>query len=949
MALQIFHDCLQDKYSSILGIDLSNDPFSDSAAIWVQHEIDPTRAELLDRDLGVWFKFTVIDQAQNASEMINLEIQRALSDLSQLRHQTRFSEDVIDPSGGWVITLVFCVHETCDSIWRETIQTLRAQSGFSEELSIDVVFYKDNKSLRDQLFSGIGLSHFLLSTRQLFRLNIKELPSWLSADDEVRKMLEEFPTQFHDVSTHQLAKSLTDAILPIRTNQGAPNLPLSPLEIESLEISDVRNIDSLKLSFTSTDDCVGTHIIYGPNGTGKSSLFEALSLAVCGVSKGLEDYLDDADIRTRTGQSYISHVLKPFDNEAKDPRVVLNGESRLANVANDLQEAKQHRFQANGTLLSQEDARAFVLGDSKTLGTKILSGYSTLAQAAQIRAAQEYETVNRQRQTWLRQFNLNLNIKRSRTRWEKLSRYYLDHEISRGSQQIEAWLQTLSEMFPENRSRAASLRERWSVCDSEQSRSRLCDDLAAYGEIGADEGFEAALYNWLDARETLLHEIKQICLDAHNYVDDLKLRRDEIERDLLTLQKWLGQSDPAKSNANQALLDSSATTLQALNVKLNALQLHGQQHRLQYDHLLQLQSDFLRKWAASHPNHCPTCNADHTDVGGISTVVQEIISSLNKQILTERQQYSETYKAIKEIEAQRALNGECPLSDVRRAELAKLLGIEDEQFSSLDALLMLPRQVEVFMSKIDTLAAPPTLMLRSDLRNAAHQLKRRIYDENARGQALWTLPEQWDTVRKALDEQAIKIVQNHLPRTLEAVWAELAMVLTAAKWNLVSRPRMEAKTQRGSERLQIVVGHEMRQVLARHIYNQAEQHTLGLAWFFTRYLSLGRFQHALIAMDDPAQEMDQTTLRAFTRFLQILKRLHIRQQTPLSLVVLLHQEDRALDAARALDHQLISLKWSRRMNPKDAKTSVEHVTLLNPEFKAPLPPVLRKKTENVSV
>ncbi|UUZ78041.1 hypothetical protein LP414_14835 [Polaromonas sp. P1(28)-13] len=152
--------------------------------------------------------------------------------------------------------------------------------------------------------------------------------------------------------------------------------------------------------------------------------------------------------------------------------------------------------------------------------------------------------------------------------------------------------------------------------------------------------------------------------------------------------------------------------------------------------------------------------------------------------------------------------------------------------------------------------------------------------------------------KKVVDGECLLIIQRHLPKTLQAVWAEIAMTITPARWNLADQPRLTAESKRGSESLKILVGGDKRQIGVRHIFNQAENHILGLAWFFTRYLSSGRFRHSLVALDDPAQEMDQTTFRSFTRLIQTFCRLHERYGHPLTLVLLLHQEDRALDAAR---------------------------------------------------
>ena len=65
-------------------------------------------------------------------------------------------------------------------------------------------------------------------------------------------------------------------------------------------------------------------------------------------------------------------------------------------------------------------------------------------------------------------------------------------------------------------------------------------------------------------------------------------------------------------------------------------------------------------------------------------------------------------------------------------------------------------------------------------------------------------------------------------------------------------------------------------------------------------------------LDDPAQDMDQSAFRALCRFLATLLGLYDAAGRPFTLILLLNQEDRAMDAARATGHGLILLGWTGR-------------------------------------
>jgi hypothetical protein len=121
--------------------------------------------------------------------------------------------------------------------------------------------------------------------------------------------------------------------------------------------------------------------------------------------------------------------------------------------------------------------------------------------------------------------------------------------------------------------------------------------------------------------------------------------------------------------------------------------------------------------------------------------------------------------------------------------------------------------------------------------------------------------------------------------------------------------------------------------LAAHILNGAEIQNLGLAWFFTRYLTFGRFHHALLILDNPAQNMDQPTYRDLCRLLESLLRLHRSHRQPLTMLTFFHQDTRALDAARATNGTLHLLRWNKKGTP----VIEEAIRLLQDEHPAPYP------------
>jgi len=949
MVLNELREWLRLSYERLLGQKLELAP-SAASIVWSADNNDSACVHLFDAEIGVWTRIAVIEDVEIAATCILNEVQETLRCLATVRPQINIPANEQDPHGLWSVCMLFLVHRTCEHVWRETIQALRAESGFSEEFGLQVVFYDQSASLSGALDRTGGLPHLLLATRRLLSLDSNKAPSWVSADERVRDMLTTFPSNFDEGAAKKLSEELVAHVFLESGAERNARFPIEPQIVTSLTIKGFRNIDQLTIPFVKKESQVHTQIVFGPNGTGKSSIFEALSLSVSGASKGLEDYLNDPDNRLPNAQQYVANVLSAFggsiERQPVPPLVELNGDSKLSSLATDRDDAKRRRISTDGTLLSQEEARSFVVEDSKTRGARVLAGYSSLAQAAQAYAATEYGTANRLRQEWLRQFGLSLNIKKSSTRWEKICRHFIDSEAPRITSQVDSWLSSVCVAVPGKAPLATELTQLLNASDGEAARVQLTVQLSRLGEIGGDEQCTEILTTWMAKRDRVVQDISALTMELRPHVELLVSQRAEIEKDLRTWHEWRLKR---KNAAGQSIKVSSASNnvgrLHSLEKRLGELGLLGQRHTVHLEHLQRVQGEFLRKWAEHNPNNCPTCNSAHEGDGGIEAVVEKLTRSVASTITRERALYTEIQSQIKEIEKERELNGECPLSEGRRSQIALILGYSPRSFESIDIDLERNEAVNELMYKVDGVIALPALASTTNSNVIATQIWRKISNENSRGEALWSLPDRWDSVKGLLDEKCISIVKQHLPQTLEAVWLEIGMALTSARWNLVCEPQMQADTQRGAEKLRLLATSGSRSVAAKYLYNQAEQHTLGIAWYFTRYLAVGRFHHALVAMDDPAQEMDQTTFRTFTRFLQAFTRLHARRNKPLSLVVLLHQEERALDLARATEQQLTTIKWGRRIKADGPDSSVESLVLLSSEFKAKLPSGLVSTTQ----
>jgi len=207
---------------------------------------------------------------------------------------------------------------------------------------------------------------------------------------------------------------------------------------------------------------------------------------------------------------------------------------------------------------------------------------------------------------------------------------------------------------------------------------------------------------------------------------------------------------------------------------------------------------------------------------------------------------------------------------------------------------------------LQRLNSPPPLPEEADPRESSARIARLLHTRMAEARHIFADPDHWKPVHAEFTRRLAGVMKSQLPETLQRLWIELTLSLTSAPWLLPGGLALDLTTKKGERRVSVRVQDR----LARYVLNQAETHILGLAWFFTKYLTHGRFRCHFLVMDDPAQQLDQTSYRDLCRLWRVLLRLHQVRQIPLCLVLFLQQEDRALEAARATQGVVDLLRWA---------------------------------------
>jgi len=948
---------LANSYRTHLGVVLEKNAIQQEVppvALWRGEDLVGTGcAEVLDSDLGVWIRFRILGEqtpAEAINKLVDGDIQWGLRQLASLSQTMR--SDAPDPNGGWQIHLIWLVSKKHQDAWCKKMQAMRAGSGFSEELGLDGIFFNQPSTLRATLDSH-RLPQLLFASRKLLILSAEKMPQWLRANEIFAVALKDLPAQATAVDK-QRTQALVDVILKpgvveSPTVEPLVTTPIIASQYTKLTVENIRNVERATLNLPSGKVVV----VHGPNGSGKSSLFEALAIGVTGSSTTFKKYLDkdEKDVSPKEKTSYVTNVLlNRRQRNGATPLIQLDQSTNsLQKIASTFEEANERLKAADGTFLAQEDAREFVSRSGAELALKILRGYSDLADKTQEYVDSQYSQSNQRYKEWLGEHGLNSGITLASTRLAKLALMQLGKHVPAGSQGIENWLGSLSIRFPEASEKSSAAGLRWQRVDSPAARDELSEKVANAEKLGFGKDI---LESWFKDRLIALKAIHELDQIYEPRVQALTSQFPEIQEDLKSWSAWRSRQaqTPALQTVPEQILERSTSQIADLEKALAELTRLGQDLNLRNEHLTGVARDVLPKWIGGHPKDCPTCNAVHAD--GIESVVAGLQAIGQQQVEALRNTYREKQDQLKQLRSTQTTQDVCPLSEVRQNQLANLFSLELDGPQGLAALISQPDGPALIIQSISALAARPKLRDLMLACEPANEVAGRVFESistvTAEGEVLRVAPDSWGRIKKLIDSAAASLVQQHLPNTLEAVWQEIAYGLTPARWNLWGQPRLIPNLSRGAQKLTVEIapttemhGSNGRRLLARYAFNQAEQHILGLAWFFTRYLSHGRFRHALMALDDPAQEMDQTTYRIFVRWLQAMSRLHVARKIPLSTVVFLHQEDRALDLARATNLSVVMIEWAAQLRTDGLHPTVKTLQLNNSDFKWPVPDPLR--------
>lgn len=927
--LESCEDWLVTRYKEILGLDLGGDEVrlrwlsTDSLTEECERD-DAQNIVIEDGGIG-WLLFLL----PYVPETLEHQINQALGLRSRLLRESNYTGIEKagvqeDQNSSWRLGLVWLVGEDSWRDWQHKVIELRRESGAVEELSFDAVCI-ENLNVQKSLDKH-GLPRLLLNTRALLRQTSEEAESWLSADSHVSRKMQDFSQSFSTTRSRVIARELEEQAKSVTPSEGN-TLSNQQRQLQRFRVQNFRNLDSLEIAIDRTDETGAEAVIlFGPNGTGKSSLAEALSLAAFNTSPLLERFVIDKDINGRNVELYINDYLKPLNKNVRPCFEWNKGDSSEFDLVQN--ETSKARFE--GVILNQEDSIKFTDLSRDELAERVLGGYSTLADSLSGWLTSGEKRAKDVKSIFTRKHGLNSSITRSATAYNRLAGNMLSEQLQRPSAEFIDWMRIIGHLSDEDGKYGVRLVSDWTAYQDATTK-RLADSVAKLQEQGASRSQIAqAIKEEIDKYDELAQRSGELRQRLHGKISILHEQLQEALIQMETWGAWLTAQTVTQINT-EADTDFLKLEIENLAKERAQLEANGKALRGRLELLDQAKQYLMSHWVKDHPDVCPVCDSNVADRQGIESVVSALQEETNVTIQGLRARHVEIQARQKETDTKLRAAGlsTCPVGIEEQARLKEWLTPFLPEDASLEDWLRNQERrqhLKQDLSKMGILPEAPKPY--ADAEQESERLADEFVSLAQEADQVLEDPQAFGEVRKSFAQLMQEILENHLPETLGKVWEELTLTLTTAPWLLPDPPNFKLE-QRGKS-LSVQLGQTGRYI--RYIFNAAERHVIGISWFFTYYLAKRRFEEAWILLDDPAQEMDQPSFRELARFWETLLRLHHRNGHPLTMIIALHQEERALDAARATNGKLYILGWQKNQEDISNRPSVKKIVLLAPGY-----------------
>lgn len=911
-----FQDFNHSKHlSEPAWLDLNSNSFSLSTG----NNIKGPGGILFDPEIGiVCFFLKYINESVTRKQIISAVSLR--SKLQPGLPQNLSSQSEVEPE--WRVYINWIVEEENQFVkWKETISDIRNNTAYFEEIGLDVLFLK-NSNLNHDIFEH-RLPKLLLNLRKIFKLtNPDQIYEWRSADELVIEMLKNLEDEMPE-KIKPYCKELVDYGLDKKRNHITTNkLDQGYEKLGTFAVENFRNItNKIKLELgplklpkfngASRTDAIA-HIIYGPNGTGKTTLYEALEFSFIGCSERMLRFLKDTEHHRKNPTTYLDY-LKPIKMPDTKPKITPDEESvgliEIKCDKNPREESTASKLKSlQDVMLSQKRIGEFVHLDSGSFSAEVMKDYSPISIILKDYVANRFEKASLERKRLLTRLNMPTGF----TIMQNTKEAYVTQLWQKSIPEISRNLLNVLEIFNQKENIPDVMRFN-NIITNLNKLSKERKNVPTLEEAQDSKTWESFFSNF----NKYIEELKRWHEKLHNF--SKKWHRDKLLEGMIIWAEWLNQKKNKNYNGD-ILEEELLNELKNLENNRNIARKKGEMIKERLDGHFEMISSFLNNhWLPSFPDTCPTCNTDFKEIdGGLAAIIDNIKEELNKKRNQLRESYKDLSNRIKIVQKKLSNIGgaKFPLNNEEKESVMNMIDVlfPSEEVSIEDILLSTDKmdvikqryeELNKYVSLPELITEPNTLAI-----ELAMKVKRELNNIDT----IWESFDSWKSVDKLLNEKLSEIIKKHLPDTIGELWWEVTMCLTPSYWS-ETYTGLEIKVEDEKKSRLEISGKK-----ALYIINTAEMNIIGISWLITRYILNGRWKYKFLVIDDPAQGMDEVSFGEFCRFMYTFLYLHQSNSIPLSLVLFLRQQEYSINAAKALYGVIHQLGWDDQSTPKLLKT-----------------------------
>jgi hypothetical protein len=656
-ALRATEEFLQDQYLNLLQVRLvtSSAKVSDDVEVrwqWqnadlknVGHPDDASGGVVLDEQIGL----CLYVQCYSPETDLRAQLARALAIRSELLPGRQLDPKDGDTNGEWHVGVHWLVEGRDLPEWITQIAQIRHETAHFEEVPVDAIV--NDGSDWNRALSRHGFPRLLFHTRSsLAHKVLDDAKRWANADEVVRKHLQAIPRNVTDPKMAPYVAQLVKTLAAIGSDDATEvRSDGDPIDISTIALENFRNVRSLSLDLRAPGQIVAANVVHGPNGSGKTAILEALSLALGSVSQRYIDYLQDYNVGSADKRrTYLEQYLTPLHaSNNSSPRLGVNiGDLRSIELAQP-ENAAEAYAKLSGNIYLTSAGTSPLSRKANELGAEIAGGFSVVANAVLDWVDNMVTSADAKRDALNRRLGIRTNTTRNTTARLRIVEAKILGALN-VSDHVMQWIRMAVGPFIRNDQRG--LPEEWNKLLLSQAV-----ELRRLAHCDTKQEVRTAVGQILAKRNELLGRVD---LTLHRAQLAKTQTQDSLESEIRTWGEWAAAHPQVSSPVETGEIAALRESLEKASSRVAEITKEGQALRERIKHFESIRTFLQSHWVPTHPSTCPTCNTHLPN--GIATAMDYSEQVTRQDIELKRREFQDAQQELASVTSKLDKRAQCP-------------------------------------------------------------------------------------------------------------------------------------------------------------------------------------------------------------------------------------------------------------------------------------------------